>query len=79
MKVLPLENQAESIERFQKEESMTVVEYLRDSGVGNISKLLALKRDQSKDYDILAQWAYDILAQWARAEMAKNGIQIEEK
>jgi hypothetical protein len=50
---------------------MTVVKYLRDSGVCNISELLALRRDYPKDYDILTQWA--------REEMAKNGIQVEEK
>ena len=49
---------------------MTPLKYLVQSGVGNNSEILALKREHPEDFQKLIQMA--------REEMKNNNIEIEE-
>jgi hypothetical protein len=49
---------------------MTVIKYIMSTGVCTTSELLAIKRENPKDYDILVVWA--------REQAANLGVEIEE-
>lgn len=48
---------------------MTIVKYLKESGVCTTSELLALKREHPADYDALCKMAEE--------EMKHNGIAVD--
>lgn len=50
---------------------MTVLKYIVESKICNTGEILALKRENPQDYNIIVKWA--------REEMLKNNVPIEEK
>lgn len=49
---------------------MTVLKYFLSCNVGTTAEILALKRDNPKDFDIIMAWT--------REQMRHNGIEIDE-